>query len=219
MLPDILPFPYLLNRLCSEHLKAGDTPKSHPSNSTSEGQPQGMSVITDHLHTKCYMPLESTHQCLDHHSMQAWTQVGPSFPFGTRIQGGHCMYHQPLDGYVTLLDRPSHSDDDVTQYIQQGLLQPWYNHPRSTTSVCHLLPYNLLPSRLFPSRLLPFKLHCGQSMPLAIVHRSRNLSLTCGTYHCRENMENAVEEMDNRILKETKCHSETIEVPLMEKCI
>jgi len=32
-------------------------------------------------------------------------------------------------------------------------------------------------------------------------------------------MENAVGEMDNRVLKETKCHSETIEVPLMEKCI
>jgi len=54
---------------------------------------------------------------------------------------------------------------------------------------------------------------------LAIVHRSHDLGLTCGTYHCGENMENAVEEMDNRILKETKCHSETIEVPLMEKCI
>jgi len=32
-------------------------------------------------------------------------------------------------------------------------------------------------------------------------------------------VENAVEEMDNRILKETECHSETIEVPLMEKGI
>src|SRR5882724_11471667 len=51
-------------------------------------------------------------------------------------------------------------------------------------------------------------------MALAIIHRSRNLSLTCGTYHCGENVENAVEEMDNRILKETRCHSETIKVPL-----
>jgi len=34
--------------------------------------------------------------------------------------------------------------------------------------------------------------------------------------NCGENVESAVEEMDNRILKETKCHSETIEVPLME---
>ena len=32
-------------------------------------------------------------------------------------------------------------------------------------------------------------------------------------------MEDAVEETDNRILKETKCHLETIEVPLTEKCI
>src|SRR5882724_11715014 len=59
--------------------------------------------------------------------------------------------------------------------------------------------------------------HRGQSMPLAIIHRSGDLSLTCGTYHCGENVENVVEEMDNRILKETECHSETIEVPLMEK--
>ena len=56
-------------------------------------------------------------------------------------------------------------------------------------------------------------------MPLAIVHGSSDLGLTCGTYYCGRNVEDAVEEMDNRILKETKCHSETIEVPLMEKCI
>src|SRR5882724_4096008 len=54
---------------------------------------------------------------------------------------------------------------------------------------------------------------------LAIIHRAHDLGLTCGTYHCGENVENAVGETDNRILKETKCHSETIEVPLMEKCI
>jgi len=32
-------------------------------------------------------------------------------------------------------------------------------------------------------------------------------------------MENVCEAMDNRILKETECHSETIEVPFMEKGI
>ena len=56
-------------------------------------------------------------------------------------------------------------------------------------------------------------------MPLAVDHRSHDLSLTCGTYHCRENMENAVEVMDNRILKETECHLDTMEVALMEKGI
>jgi len=61
--------------------------------------------------------------------------------------------------------------------------------------------------------------HCRQSVPLAIVHRSHDLGLTCGIYHCGENVENVVEETDNRILKETECPSETIEVPLMEKCI
>ena len=44
-------------------------------------------------------------------------------------------------------------------------------------------------------------------MPLAIVHGSCDLGLTCGTHHCGENMENAVEETDNRILKETECHT------------
>jgi len=34
-----------------------------------------------------------------------------------------------------------------------------------------------------------------------------------------ESMEDVVEEMDSRILKETECHLETIEVPHMEKGI
>jgi len=45
------------------------------------------------------------------------------------------------------------------------------------------------------------------NVPLAIVHRSCDLSLTCGTYHCGDKLENVVEEMKNRILKETRCHS------------
>jgi len=56
-------------------------------------------------------------------------------------------------------------------------------------------------------------------MPLAIVHRSHDLGLTCGTYYCREKVEDVVEETDNRILKETECHSETIEVPHMKRGI
>src|SRR5882724_11946909 len=72
----------------------------------------------------------------------------------------------------------------------------------------HFLPSGLLLSDLFLSRLLPSKpTTCGQSVPLAIVHRSRNLGPTCGTHHCGEIVENAVEEMNNRILRETKCHS------------
>src|SRR5882724_3718458 len=46
-------------------------------------------------------------------------------------------------------------------------------------------------------------------MPLAVNHRFRDLGPTCGTYYCRENVENVVEAMDNRILKETECHLET----------
>jgi len=61
--------------------------------------------------------------------------------------------------------------------------------------------------------------HHGQSVALAVNHRFRDLGLTCGTYYSGGNVENVVEAMDNRIIKETGCHSETIEVPLMEKGI
>jgi len=93
---------------------------------------------------------------------------------------------------------------------------PWYTHLKEY----YLLSVHLLPSGLVSIRIGSIRAaHHGKSMPLAIVHGSRNLGLTCGTYYCGRNVEDVVEEMDNRILKETKCHLETIEVPLMEKCI
>ena len=111
---------------------------------------------------------------------------------------------------------PSHSDNDVTQYMQQGLLQPMvYSSEEVLPSVCPFASVQIVSIWIGSVRAA----HHGQSMPLAIVHGSHDLGPTCGTYHCREKIETAVEEMDNRILKETECHLETIEVPHMEKGI
>src|SRR5882724_5361625 len=98
---------------------------------------------------------------------------------------------------------------------------PCYTHPKKyyPPSV-HLLPYRLLLSRFVSIWIGSVRAtHHGQSMPLAIVHGSCDLGLTCGTYYCRENVEDAVEETDNRILNETECHSETIGVPHMKRGI
>jgi len=117
-----------------------------------------------------------------------------------------------LDGYVTLLDRTPCTQMMTSQSIcSKDFCGPWYTHLKKYyPPSAHLLPSGLLPSK--PTT-------CGQSVPLAVVHRSCDLGPTCGTHHCGENVENAVEEMDNRIPRETKCHSETIKVTLMEKCI
>ena len=130
---------------------------------------------------------------------------------GVRRSG--VLYH-PSSGWVSITfgQDPSHSDDDVTQYMWHSSLQSMASslHPSLFLPSNHLLPSDLLPLELTTHR---------QSVPLAIVHRSCNLSLTCGTHHCGENVENVGEEMDNRILRETKCHLEIIRVPLVEKCI
>src|SRR5882724_13218755 len=123
----------------------------------------------------------------------------------------------PLDGYVTLPDRTPHTRTMMSHSIcSKNFCDTWYTHPKKY----YLPSVHLLLSRLVSVRIGSVQAaHHGQSMPLAIVHGSRDLVPTCGTYYCGRNMEDAVEETDNRILKETKCHSETIEVPLMEKCI
>jgi len=126
--------------------------------------------------------------------------------------GGGVLYHC-TSGWIchTPGQDPSHSDDDITQYMQQGLLQPMvYSSEEVLPSICPFASVWIASVQAT---------HCRQSVPLAIIHGSCDLSLTCGTYHCGENVENAVEEMDNRILKETECHLETIEVPHMEKGI
>src|SRR5882724_10740284 len=120
----------------------------------------------------------------------------------------------PLDGYVMLPDRTPCTRMMMSHSIcTKDFCDPWYTHPKKyyLPSV-HLLLSGYVSVQIGSIRAA----HHGQSMPLAIVHGSRNLGLTCGTYHCGENMEDVVEEMDNRILKETECHSETIEVPHMK---
>ena len=122
-----------------------------------------------------------------------------------------------LDRYVMLPDRTPHTRTMMSHSIcSKDICDPWYTHLKKYyPPSAHLLLSGLLPSELLLSKLTT----CGQSMPLAIVHGSCDLGPTCGTHHCSENVENTVEETDNRILRETKCHSQTIKVPLMEKCI
>src|SRR5882724_2835428 len=120
------------------------------------------------------------------------------------------------DGYVTLPDRTPHTWTMTSHSIcSKDFCDPWYPHPKKyCPPSVHLLLYRLLPSIFVSVWIGSIRAtHCGQSMPLAIVHGSRDLSPTCGTYYFRENVEDAVEEMDNKVLKETECHSETIEVP------
>src|SRR5882724_6170202 len=111
----------------------------------------------------------------------------------------------PLDGYVMLPDRTPCTRTMTSHSIcSKDFCDPWYTHLKKYyPPSAHLLPSDLLPSGLLPSEP-----PCRQSMPLAIIHRPCDLSLTCGIYHCGENVENVVEEMNNRILKETRCHLE-----------
>ena len=98
---------------------------------------------------------------------------------------------------------------------------PWYNHPKKYyPPSSHLLPYNLLPSGLFLSGLVPSEPPTTDKVcPWLSSTDLMTSAQHVDTYHCGENVENVVGETDNRVLKETKCHLETIEVPLMEKCI
>src|SRR5882724_8309788 len=113
----------------------------------------------------------------------------------------------PLDGYVMLPDRTPHTRMMTSHSIcSKNFCDTWYTHLKKY----YLLSVHLLPSGLVSVWIGSVQAACRrQSVPLAIVHGSRDLSPTCGTYYCRRNVEDAVEEMDNRILKETKCHSET----------
>src|SRR5882724_7072060 len=100
----------------------------------------------------------------------------------------------PLDGYVTLPARTPHTRTMMSHSIcSKDFCNPWYTHPKEyyLPSV-HLLLSGLVSIRIGSVRAA----HHGQSVPLAIVHGYRNLIPTCGTYYCRRNMEDAVEETD-----------------------
>src|SRR5882724_11042636 len=113
----------------------------------------------------------------------------------------------PLDRYVTLPDRTPHTQTMTSHSIcSKNFCNTWYTHLKKY----YLLSVHLLPSRLVSIQIGSIQAaRCRQSVPLAIIHGSCDLSPTCGTYYCGRNVEDAVEERDNRILKETKCHSET----------
>src|SRR5882724_12505911 len=71
-------------------------------------------------------------------------------------------------------------------------------------SVC---PFASVQICFHPDLLLSELATHGQSVPLSIIHGSHDLSPTCGTHHCGNNMENVVEVTDNRIPMETRCQS------------
>jgi len=98
---------------------------------------------------------------------------------------------------------------------------PWYTHPKKYyPPSAHFASISIASIQIVSVWIGSVQAaHRRQSVPLAVNHRFHDLGLTCGTYYCGENVENVVEAMDNRILKETECHSETIEMPLMEKGI
>src|SRR5882724_6468048 len=77
------------------------------------------------------------------------------------------LYH-PSFGWICHAPRqdPSHSDDDVTQYMQHGLLQPMAFSLSSVTVYLHLSI--LLLSGLLLSELATH----GQSIPLADPHEA-----------------------------------------------
>ena len=113
------------------------------------------------------------------------------------------LYHPALDRYVMLPDRTPRTRTMKSHSIcSKDFCDPWYTHTKKYyPPSAHLLLSGLLLSKLTT---------CGKSMPLAIVHQSHDLGPTCGTHHCGENMENVVEETDNRILEERRCHLETL---------
>src|SRR5882724_12219353 len=98
----------------------------------------------------------------------------------------------PLDGYVMLPDRTPHTRTMMSHSIcSKNFCDTWYTHPKKyyLPSV-HLLPSGLVSIQIGSIRAT----HHGQSMSLAIVHKSHDLGLTCGTYYCGRNVEDAVEE-------------------------
>src|SRR5882724_10743642 len=106
-----------------------------------------------------------------------------------------------------LPDRTPHTQMMMSHSIcSKNFCNTWYTHPKKY----YLPSVHLLPSGLVSVRIGSVQAaRRGQSVPLAIVYGSHDLGTTCGTYYCRRNMEDAVEETDNRILKETKCRLET----------
>ena len=128
----------------------------------------------------------------------------------------------PLDGYVMLPDRTPHNQTMTSHSIcSKDFCNPWYTHLKKYyPPSAHFASIRIASIWIVSIWIGSVQAaHHRQSVPLAVDHRFHDLGPTCGTYYCGENVEDVVGVTDNRILKETACHSETIEVPLMEKGI
>jgi len=90
----------------------------------------------------------------------------------------------------------------------------WWHHsiyvawPSTTYGIlvfiCHCLPLSIHFSSIWADHLQTKHTLSWSLWSLAIIHRSHNLSPTCGTYHCGGNVENGVEETDNSDPKRDK---------------
>ena len=112
----------------------------------------------------------------------------------------------PLDGYVTLPDRTPRTQMMMAHSIcSKDFCDPQHTHPKKYyPPSAHFASIQIASIQIVSVRIDSIRAtHHGQSVALAVDHRFHDLSLTCGTYYCRGNMENAVEAMDNRILKKT----------------
>jgi len=65
----------------------------------------------------------------------------------------------------------------------------------------------------------PWSHHQLISISSAIIHTSHDLGLIFNPYNCGEKMWNEVERETMGSQEKKRCHSETIEVPLVESCI
>src|SRR5882724_7821220 len=132
------------------------------------------------------------------------------------------VLYYPSSGWICLAPRqyPSHSDNDVTQYMQHGSLWPMTSSFSSIIVCIH--PSILLLSRLLPSKLTTHRQSIPSADPCEAWLSSTNFATSAQTVELI-----TVEEMWRMwwkrqtigTLKETRCHLETIEVPLMEICI
>ena len=105
---------------------------------------------------------------------------------------GDCQYFK-LGGGVFRQD-PSHLENDITQYMWHGVI--WLM--ASSFIICCCLPLSTHFASIWANH--PQTKHTLGWSPwnLHIIHRSCNLGPTCGTCHHGGNVENVVEETDNR---------------------
>src|SRR5882724_5670861 len=118
------------------------------------------------------------------------------------------MYH-PSSGWICHAPRqdPSHLDDDVTQYMWHGLLQPMASSSSSAT--VYLCLSILLPSRLLLSKLTTLDKSCPQLILVKLGSHPWILPPLPDLWH--SSLQRKCAEMQWKrqtigTLKETRCH-------------